>query len=38
MADRDIVDRLRDDHTTIRSLLGEIDTTPAEQRGDSHRQ
>lgn len=37
MADRDIVDRLTDDHAEIRALLADIDTTPAAQRGDLFR-
>lgn len=37
MAEQDIVDRLTDDHNEIRSLFGELDTTPTEQRGDLFR-
>lgn len=34
MAEQDIVDRLTDDHNDIRALFGQLDTTPADQRGD----
>lgn len=37
MAEQDIVDRLTDDHNDIRALFGQLDTTPAAQRGDLFR-
>lgn len=37
MAEQDIIDRLTDDHTAIRALFGELESTPADQRGDLFR-
>ena len=37
MAEQDIVDRLTDDHNQIRSLFAQVETTPANQRGDLFR-
>lgn len=37
MAETDIVDRLTDDHTEIRALLEQMETTPEDQRGDLFR-
>lgn len=37
MAEKDIIDLLIDDHTEFRTLFSQLDTTPAEQRGDLFR-
>ena len=34
MPQKDIVDLLTDDHAEIRTLFGQLDETPADQRGD----